>query len=85
MLEHMRTTINLPDELYSRLRDRAREHGRTVTAELEDAVRERLDMPRPRREPFVITPFPGTGTRPGVDLDDRSAVLDIMDEIERPR
>ncbi|MGL5865464.1 MAG: FitA-like ribbon-helix-helix domain-containing protein [Dermatophilaceae bacterium] len=40
----MRTTINLPDDLYARLRDRAREHGRTVTAELEDAVRARLDL-----------------------------------------
>jgi plasmid stability protein len=64
-------TINLPDDLYARLRDRAREHGRTVTAELEDAVRARLDVRPPRRSRFVVTPFRGTGIRPGVDLDDK--------------
>ncbi|MGL5849709.1 MAG: hypothetical protein ACRCZD_02910 [Phycicoccus sp.] len=81
----MRTTINLPDDLYSRLRDRAREQGRTVTAELEDAVRARLDAPPPRHRQFVVTPFEGTGTRPGVDLDDGSALLDLMDGADPDR
>ncbi len=81
MLEHMRTTINLPDELYSRLRARAREQGRTVTAELEDAVRERLDAP-PRRAPFKVVPFHGTGTLPGVDLTNNAALEDLMDGFE---
>ncbi|MGL5929316.1 MAG: ribbon-helix-helix protein, CopG family [Dermatophilaceae bacterium] len=81
----MRTTINLPDELYARLRDRARERGRTVTAELEDAVRARLDTSSARRHRFVVTPFEGTGTRPGVDLDDGSALLDLMDEADLSR
>lgn len=82
----MRTTIMLPDDLYRDVRASAAGQGRTVTSFVEEALRaelRRLDE-RPAREPYVIEPFHGDGLMPGVDLDDNSALLDLMDADDRP-
>jgi hypothetical protein len=77
----MRTTINLPDPLLADARRVAAETGRTLTAVIEDAVREALSRRgQSRREPPVqLTTFRGSGLQPGVDLDDSSALQDLMD------
>jgi hypothetical protein len=77
----MRTTINLPDPLLAHARRVAAETGRTLTAVIEDAVREALSRRgQSRREPPVqLTTFRGSGLQPGVDLDDSSALQDLMD------
>ncbi len=76
----MRTTINLSDDLYDRLRERARRDGRTVTAELEDAVRLLVDNGQPEpREPFRIEPFGRGGVQPGVDLTSNAALQELLD------
>jgi len=77
----MRTTINLPDELYGEVRRRASDEGRTVTSFLEQALRDALA----RREagekpPFVVHPFRGGAVMPGVDLNDSAALLELMEE-----
>jgi hypothetical protein len=74
----MRTTVRLPDELYEQVRRRAVDEGRTVTSFLEEALRRALAEYR-GPEPFVVKPFEGTGTLPGVDLHDNSALLDVME------
>ena len=63
------------------LRALAARTGRTLTAVIEDGLREALARHRRRQErPSVALPtFKGKGLRPGVDLDDTAGLLDILD------
>jgi hypothetical protein len=78
----MRTTIRLDEQLLREAKAFAARTGTTLTAVIEDALRETLARsaePKPRR-PFKLTTFAGDGVQPGVDLDDSAALLDLMDE-----
>jgi len=82
----MRTTINLPDELILRAKKAALEADTTLTEIIENALREVLEKRRhkkKRREFKLITSGSG-GLQPGVDLNDTSALLDIMDGLVDP-
>jgi Arc/MetJ family transcription regulator len=76
----MRTTIRLDDELLTRAKRAALERGTTLTAIIEDALRQAL-MPRSdsKREDFALPTFRGNGLQPGVDLDDSASLLDLME------
>lgn len=77
----MRTTIRLDDDLLRRAKREALDRGTTLTAVIEDALRRALaPTGSSRREPFRMRTFLGDGVQPGVDLDDTSALLDLMDE-----
>ena len=83
----MRTTIRLDDELLAEAKRRAIETGRTLTAVIEDALREVLAR-RPagyRRGPVELPTFRGAGLQPGADLDDSAALLDLMEQRDDPR
>jgi hypothetical protein len=82
----MRTTINLPDELILRAKKAALEADTTLTEIIENALREALAKPRRRakRKEFKLITYGKGGLRPGVDLDDTSALLDIMDGLDDP-
>jgi hypothetical protein len=87
MLKHMRTTINLPDELILQAKRAALEADTTLTEIIANALREALQKghrKQPRRK-IKLTTYGEGGTFPGVDLDDTSAVLDLMDGINDPR
>ena len=82
----MRTTIRLPDDLYTRVRVTAAQEGETVTSFLEEALRAALarhEQPPPRLR-YQVAPFHGDGVQPGVDLDDNAALVDLMDVDARP-
>jgi hypothetical protein len=81
MLIRMRTTLNIPDELYRRIRVRAAEERVTVTSLVEQALQNLLESGtrEPPAEPFRIRPVGATG-EPRVDLHDNVAVLDMLDE-----
>jgi hypothetical protein len=60
----------------------ARDTDRTLTQVIEDALREVVARrPRVQGGPRVVsfTIVKGNGLQPGVDLDDTSALLDLMD------
>lgn len=80
----MRTTIRLDDTLLSEAKQLAARTGRTLTAVIEDALRQSLAAARrPRTVPRSNLPtFRGDGLQPGVDLDDSAALLDVMDRGE---
>lgn len=82
----MRTTIRLPDELYRRVRLRAHEEGRTVTSLIEESLRRQLDAPAAAAEqvPYRVVPYGGGGLQPGIDLDSNAALLDRLEEDDRP-
>jgi len=77
----MRTTINVDDGLLAEAKRRAAERGTTLTRVIEDALRETLSRAGPAPDgPFRTLTFRGGGLMPGVDLDDNSALLDLLDD-----
>ena len=80
MLLHMRTTMNLPDDLYRSARVRAAEEGRTVTSVMEEALRSFLKINEPEPQPFVLKTLPPRAnavTPP--DVGDNAAVRELLD------
>lgn len=79
----MRTTVRLPDNLLLDAKRFAANSGSTLTALIERSLREtlaRLRAPAPTRSPVRLTTCGGQGPRPGVDLDNSAALLDLMEE-----
>ena len=76
----MRTTVRLDEHLLSEAKKHAAESGQTLTAVLEQALRESLARrsapAKPRR--LRLKTFRGGGVRAGVDLDDSASLLDVM-------
>jgi hypothetical protein len=86
MLKHMRTTINLPDELILQAKKAALERDTTLTEIIANALRESLSRAARKegRKEFKVITYGEGGTYPGVDLDDTSSLLDLMDGIDDP-
>lgn len=79
----MRTTISLDDDLLRRAKREAADRGTTLSGVIADALRADLERMQPQRpnEPFAMVTFFGEGgTHPDVDIDDNSALRDILDE-----
>jgi hypothetical protein len=78
----MRTTIYIPDDLLAEAKKVAAESQRTLTALVEDSLRETLARrSRPSRSGVTrLTTFGKSGPKPGVDLDDTAALVDLMEE-----
>ena len=76
----MRTTVRLDQQLLADAKKQAAESGTTLTAVLEQALRESLSRRklRARARPVRLKTFRGGGVRAGVDLDDSAALLDLM-------
>lgn len=81
MLFCMRTTLNVDDTLMQEVKVLARRSGKTLTAVVEDALRERLARRAVpvRRAKLKLHTVDGHGLQPGVDLDDSAGLRDIMD------
>jgi hypothetical protein len=81
----MRTTINLDDHLLAEAKQVAARTGRSLTAVVEDALRESLHRRRQTaRRPVELPTFGEGGARPGVDLDDSAALLERMEQDDTP-
>ncbi len=77
----MRTTIRLDAALLAEAKKLAAETDQTLTAIIEDALRERLARRRTRpRAPVRLTTFRGDGLVPGVDLDDSAGLQEVMEQ-----
>lgn len=80
----MRTTIRLNDDLLKEAKRQAAESETTLTAIIEDALRERLYRRRnhsvTRKNVRLRTTGKG-GLQPGVDLDDSASLLDVMERL----
>ena len=78
----MRTTVRMDDDLLRRAKEVAARRSTTLTAVLQEALREWLDRQRraKRRQP-VDLPLSraGGGLLPGVDLDDSADLLERME------
>ena len=78
----MRTTVRLDDGLLRQVKAEAARRGETVTALIERGLRLILSgSHHVRRRPRVKLPVSRAsgGTRPGIDLNDSSALLDRLE------
>lgn len=82
----MRTTVTLDDDLLAEAKALAARSGRTLNAVVEEALREAFARRRGTSGERRVSDFPtfygGGGLRPGVDLDDSAALLDLIEEDE---
>jgi len=80
----MKITIRLDEALLRQTKKLALETGRTLTAVIEDALREvlarRKDVKTYTKVRF--TTFGGSGLRLGVDLDSSAALLELMESAD---
>lgn len=76
----MRTTINLPDDLMTQIKKLAAASHSTVTALIEDTLRESLAGRRRSRRPgrATLPTYGKKGLLHGVDLDDTASLFDAM-------
>ncbi len=80
MRRRLRTIISLDNELHRRAKSYAAEHGTSLTALVEEALRTRLAERRAKRRPPVRLPtFKGEGLQAGLSLDAMGAIYDRMD------
>ena len=79
----MRTTVTVDDHLLRQAKEEAVRTGHTLGYVVEEALRERFARrqirARRKRLPVFTTSGEG-GLAPGVDLDDTSALLDLMED-----
>lgn len=78
----MRTTIRIDDQLMIEIKQHAALTGQTLASVIEDALRQMINNQKQSefREKVELNTVPGDGTLPGVDLDDTSSLLDLMEE-----
>jgi hypothetical protein len=82
----MRTTINLPNELLAQIKKLAATSNSTVTAIIEDALREALARRSRigRRDHVILKTYGKRGSLPGVAIDDTATMLDLMESSDDP-
>lgn len=80
MFRCMRTTIRLNDGLLSQAKSYAAKTGLTLTALIEESLRQRLaQRDASGRRPVRLLTTGEDGVYPGIDMDDSSSIMDAMD------
>ncbi len=79
MLLCVRTTIELNDELFRAAKRRAADEGVTLRELIERSLRSHLTKGAPRRGYKLKLKTVRGRVRPGVRLDDRDSLFDLMD------
>lgn len=74
-----RTTINLDEAIYLRVKRLAKRRGRSLARTIEDLLRTALQRSSGRR-PASPPLHRDNGPRPGVNIADRDRLYDLMDE-----
>lgn len=76
----MRTTLRIDDQLLAEAKKWAAQTNRTLTAVIEDALREALGKRQvaAKRGHVLLTTVGGNGLREGVDIDHSAELLDLM-------
>ncbi len=79
----MKTTLNFDDRLIRAAKSRAAQDGEPLTRLIERAIRHYLQPPKQAKAPFKLKLLTKPGRLlPGVNLDDRKSLYDIMDGLD---
>jgi len=81
-LHTVRTTILLEDHLAEKMRARARQEGKSFSAFIADAGRRALAETVAPAQPFSLITYRGKGVKPGLSLDQPSALLAAEDQAQ---
>jgi hypothetical protein len=77
----MKTTLHLDDRVAAAAKRHAESQGTTLTAVINSALRQYLASSRRPKQKFKLElQSRKTGPLPGVDLEDRASLYDLMDE-----
>ena len=77
----MRTTVDINDHLLREAKKKAASEGKSLRAVIEEALRALLQTPSSGRSDYKLQWRPEEGQlRPGVRLDDRQSLFDLMEE-----
>lgn len=78
----MRTTVNIDDALLGRARELAARSRRSLGDVVDDALRVHFALTSGERasDAIDLPVFGGSGLRPGVDLEDKESLSDLLDE-----
>ncbi|HEX6769845.1 MAG TPA: hypothetical protein VF208_10880, partial [Candidatus Binatia bacterium] len=79
MLSHMRTTLEISDELFRLLKRKAADDGTSLRQVVESALRAYLGKQTKRKGYQLRWNTERGRILPGVRLDDRDALFDLMD------
>ena len=79
MIRCMRTTLDIADEVLRQAKKRAADDGVPLREVVETALRSFLSSRRARGTYKLQWSTDRGRLRPGVDLDDRNALFDVMD------
>lgn len=79
MLIHMRTTLDINDELMRLAKERAARQGSTLRSVVEAALRSHLTTPESRPEYRLEWRTEEGKLLPGIDLNDRDSLFDRLD------
>jgi Arc/MetJ family transcription regulator len=79
MVTHMKTTIELSDEVLTRAKRQAQREGKTLREVVEHALRQQLEAAAPDR-PFRLKrhAFKGKGLQPGATEGDWQSIRDLI-------
>lgn len=76
----MRTTVEINDELFRTAKATAAKQNKTLREIVDEALRQYLKGPQKKKFRLNLTPHSAVGhLMPGVDLQDRDSLYDIMD------
>jgi len=78
MVTHMKTTIEISDDLLARARRDARREGKTLREIVEEALRQRLTTRPQQAFRLKRHAFKGEGRQPGVMEGDWATVRDLI-------
>lgn len=74
----MRTTVSIDDNLLAEAKALAARTGRPLGAVVDDALRVLLIDRTSTRAPVEIPTYGGSGLQPGVDLEDKEALAELL-------
>ena len=76
----MRTTLNLDPQLLISAKHQAVEQGVSLSQVIENALRSSFSKTNVECKTVRLVTSPGSGVKPGVDLENGSSLLDIMED-----
>ncbi len=78
MVFHMKTTLNIDDQVMARLREESARQGKTITEIVESALRLLLRQQKSKKTLQKLPSF--DGGIPRVNIANREALYDLMEE-----
>lgn len=78
--EVMRTTINIDEYILTLAKREAASQKKSLGKVVEDALRTIFASRTEKSSKIYLVTVGGAGVKPGVDLDDRYSLLEIMDK-----